>query len=118
MIASLAGDGTLKPARDRALLLVGFCGAFRRSELAGLAVDHIVWEPEGMIITLPRSKTDQTGEGKIKALPYGDGPLCPVSALRQWLDSAGIVEGPVFGPSSAGVRSIRNSCTRPVSPLF
>ena len=85
MIASLAGEG-LKAVRDRALLLVGFFGAFRRSELVTLAVEHLAWEPEGVILTLPRSKTDQTGEGKRKALPMGEGPLCPVAALRYWLE--------------------------------
>ncbi|MCF6256125.1 MAG: site-specific integrase [Gammaproteobacteria bacterium] len=96
MIASLGGSEGLKAARDRALLLVGFFGAFRRSELATLEVEHLGWEPEGLIITLPRSKTDQTGEGKVKALPAGEGLLCPVTALRQWLSISDIEQGSVF----------------------
>jgi len=75
---------------------VGFFGPFRRSELTALAVEHLVWEPEGLLVTLPRSKTDQTGEGKIKALPCGEGPLCSVTALRQWLELSSIADGQIF----------------------
>jgi len=96
MTASLDGSEGLKAVRDRALLLVRFFGAFRRSELAALDVKHLVWEPEGVIITLPRSRTDQTGEGKIKAIPCEEGPLCPVTALRQWLSVSDIEQGSVF----------------------
>ncbi len=96
MIVGLAESKHMKSVRDRALLLVGFFGAFRRSELVGLNIDHLVWESEGVIITLPRSKTDQTGEGKIKALPYGEGLLCAASALRQWLELSETDQGPVF----------------------
>ncbi len=96
MIARLDESECLKSVRDRALLLVGFFGAFRRSELVGIDIEHLAWEPEGVIITLPRSKTDQTGEGKIKALPYGEGPLCAASALRQWLELSETDQGPVF----------------------
>ena len=71
------GLGTLKAARDNALLQVGFFGGFRRSELVGIKVDHITWEAQGITLTLPRSKTDQTGEGVAKAIPYSAGPCCP-----------------------------------------
>ncbi len=64
--------------------------------MTALAIEHLAWEPEGVIITLPRSKTDQTGEGKIKALPCGEGHLCPVIALRQWLELSDISDGMVF----------------------
>jgi len=96
MIARLDESECLKHVRDRALLLLGFFGAFRRSELVAIDIEHLAWEPEGLIITLPRSKTDQTGEGKIKALPYGEGPLCAASALRQWLELSETDQGPVF----------------------
>lgn len=96
IVAALACQDTLKAARDSALLQVGFFGAFRRSELTGIAVEHISWEAQGIVITLPRSKTDQSGEGLVRAIPYGDGPCCPAKALRAWLDAAGIVSGPVF----------------------
>ena len=94
--AALVGAGTLKSARDNALLQVGFFGGFRRGELAGIEVDHLDWDARGLVITLPRSKTDQEGEGIVKAIPYGDGPCCPTRALRTWLDAAGIAGGPVF----------------------
>lgn len=92
----LASLATLKAMRDNALLQVGFFGGFRRSELISLEVEHVVWEVEGIVITLPRSKTDQQGEGIVKAIPYGDGPCCPATALRAWLDTAGITSGPLF----------------------
>jgi integrase len=88
-------DG-LRAVRDNALLQIGFFGGFRRSELVAICVEHISWEEEGITITLPRSKTDQTGEGIIKALPYGSGTRCPVTALRQWLERAALTKGPVF----------------------
>lgn len=94
--ACLAEQPTLKARRDNALLQLGFFGGYRRSELAALEVSHVAWEPQGLVITLPRSKTDQLGEGIIKAIPYGDGPCCPASALRVWLAAAGIVAGPLF----------------------
>lgn len=100
IVVHLAGLDTLKAARDNALLQVGFFGGFRRSELVGIDIEHITWESEGIVITLPRSKTDQTGEGIIKAIPYGDGTCCPASALRVWFDAAGIATGPAFRPIS------------------
>lgn len=96
IVAALASLGTLKAKRDNALLQVGFFGGFRRSELAGIAVEHLAWDAQGLVITLPRSKTDQTGEGIVKAIPYSDGPCCPATVLRAWLDAAGVASGPVF----------------------
>lgn len=96
MITFLSRSDDLKSIRDRALLLMGFFGSFRRSELTAVKVEHLAFEPEGVIITLPRSKTDQTGEGKFKALPYDEGLLCPVTALRQWLELSGIKDGSIF----------------------
>jgi integrase len=92
----LSKAGTLRAVRDNALLQVGFFGGFRRSELVAIRVQHISWETEGVTITLPRSKTDQTGEGIVKALPYGSGLRCPVTALRIWLEQAGLTDGFVF----------------------
>lgn len=91
---------TIKAKRDKALLQIGFFGGYRRSELVSLEVPHVAWEPDGIVITLPRSKTDQEGAGIIKAIPYGDGPCCPAKALRAWLDVAGIASGPLFRPIS------------------
>lgn len=85
-----------KNRRDQALLLVGFFGAFRRSELVAIRVEDLAWEEEGLLVQLPRSKTDQGGEGLTRALPFGDPRACPATAIGRWLDAAGISGGPIF----------------------
>lgn len=87
-----------KKCRDIALLLTNFFGAFRRSELVSIRVFDLNWEPEGLLIRLERSKTDQDGEGLMRALPFGDQSVCAASALKRWLEVAEINEGPVFRP--------------------
>lgn len=87
-----------KKLRDLALLQIGFFGAFRRSELVDIEVKDLIWEPEGLIIQLPHSKTDQAGDGLVRAIPKGDGAVCPVNALKNWLDLSGIHSGFVFRP--------------------
>lgn len=88
---------SLRGLRDRALLLVGFSGAFRRSELVSLTVEDVAFVTEGLEVTLRRSKTDQEGKGTLKAIAYAGSPaVCPVRALRTWLDAAGIQGGPLF----------------------
>jgi site-specific recombinase XerD len=83
--------------RDRALLLVGFGLGSRRSELVALDVADLDWSARGVAVNIRRSKTDQTGAGRVVALPYGrQSATCPVRALRKWLDVAGITSGPVF----------------------
>jgi integrase len=83
--------------RDRALLLVGFGLGSRRSELVALDVADLDWSARGVAVNIRRSKTDQTGAGRVVALPYGrQTSTCPVRALRKWLDVAGITSGPVF----------------------
>ena len=105
MIAELPRD--LRGARDRALLLEGFAGGFRRSELAALLVEDLETTPDGLIVRLGRSKTDQEGQGRPVALPYGSDPeTCPVRALRSWLDKAGITAGPVFRAIDRRGRSV------------
>lgn len=95
MVASLPSG--LLGVRDRALLLVGFAGAFRRSELVGLNRGDCEFTTEGVVITLRRSKTDQEGAGRKTAIPYGlNADTCPVRALLAWIDAAGITEGPLF----------------------
>jgi integrase len=95
IIAELPQD--LRGRRDRALLLAGFAGGFRRSELAALRVADLETTPDGLIVRLGRSKTDQEGQGRPVALPFGSDPqTCPVRALRAWLDQAGITAGPLF----------------------
>jgi integrase len=83
--------------RDRALLLLGFAGAFRRSELVGLDVGDVQVTREGLVVTIRRSKTDQEGEGQKVGIPRGKHPgTCPVKALQAWLELAGIDDGPIF----------------------
>lgn len=89
--AGLLGD------RDRVLLLVGFAGAFRRSELVALDRGDVLITIEGLAITVRRSKTDQEGEGRKLGIPYGSRlETCPVRALSRWLDVSGIDTGPLF----------------------
>jgi integrase len=85
-----------KAARDRALLLVGFAGAFRRSELVGICVEHLDFVEAGVEVLLPRSKTDQEGQGRIVFIPYARSERCPVKALKDWLKVANIETGLVF----------------------
>ncbi len=83
--------------RDRALLLLGFAGAFRRSELVALDVADVRQTRDGLVVTLRRSKTDQEGASRTVGIPYGGYPQsCPVRALQDWLAAAGIAEGPLF----------------------
>lgn len=76
-----------KAKRDRAILLVGFACAFRRSELASLRVDDLTWESRGATIMLRSSKTDQRGAGRVVGMHKGRGRLCPCNALRAWLEA-------------------------------
>lgn len=95
VIAELPPD--LPGLRDRALLLVGFAGGFRRSELAALRVEDLETTPDGLIVRLGKSKTDQEGQGRKVALPFGSDPqTCPVRTLDAWRDQGGITSGPVF----------------------
>lgn len=89
---------TLLGSRDRALLLVGFAGGFRRSELVAIDVEHLQFDEAGVRIAIPRSKTDQEGEGATIGIHATGRPTCPVAALRAWLERAAIDEGPVFRP--------------------
>jgi site-specific recombinase XerD len=87
---------TVLGVRDRALLLVGFAAALRRAELVALHVDHIAWHREGIIVHVARSKTDQLGEGADVPVHAAAGALCPVRALRAWLDATRLDRGPIF----------------------
>jgi site-specific recombinase XerD len=92
-----ATDAGLIGLRDRALILLGFAGAFRRSEIVGLNVDDCAFGKDGFTVTLRRSKTDQTGLGRKIGIPYGSNPeTCPVRNLQSWIEQAGISEGPLF----------------------
>jgi site-specific recombinase XerD len=83
--------------RDRALILLGFAGAMRRSELVGLDVTDLGFDDPGLVVVVRRSKTDQSGEGRKIGIPKGQhAETCPVRAVQEWLDQSGIEEGPVF----------------------
>lgn len=87
----------LASARDRAILLLGFAGGFRRAELTGLDIEHIKADSDGLVITVARSKTDQTGSGREVGIPYGSEPsTCPVRAWRAWFEASKIETGPAF----------------------
>jgi len=94
---------TLRGKRDRALLALGFAGAFRRSELVALQVEDIAETPDGFRITIRRSKTDQEGAGQEIAVLRGT-RLRPVEAVRAWLEAAGITSGPIFRGVAKGGR--------------
>jgi integrase len=94
---------TLAGSRDRALLALGFAGAFRRSELVALEVADLTEAPDGLRVRIRRSKTDQEAEGAEIAIPRGY-RLRPVEAVQAWLTAAAISEGPLFRPVLKGGR--------------
>lgn len=96
LAAANAQEHPLRALRDRALLLIAFMGAFRRSELVAIRVEDIQFEADGMLIHLPRSKTDQDGQGLVRAIPAGSGSVCPAIALKEWLNATNIESGAVF----------------------
>lgn len=96
VLAMVKGLADIKGARDRALLLIGFAGAFRRSELVGITVEDVEFAKQGLIINLTRSKTDQEGQGRKIAIPYARGAVCAVNALQAWLEISGITTGLIF----------------------
>jgi len=90
-------DSGRKGLRDKALILVGFFGALRRSEVVGLNIEDVTFAPEGAILTLRKSKTDQEGRGREVPIGYAKRPdLCPVRALQAYLNALGRTEGPLF----------------------
>lgn len=98
IVKKLRGPGA---TRDKALLLVGFAAALRRSELVALNLDanapaRLSFVCGGLEVRLAKSKTDQEGRGQVVAIPHGKTALCPVKALEEWLRSADIRAGPVF----------------------
>jgi len=93
--------------RDKAIILTGFSGGFRRSELVNFEYDDIEFVNEGVKIFIKRSKTDQSGEGMTKAIPYFDNKLyCPVLSLKNWINNAKIMSGKVFDISDKSVALI------------
>ena len=98
---------TTAQLRDRALLLLGFSGAFRRSELVALQVRDLVFTKAGLEVIIRRSKVDQEGRGRKLGIPKSaSARVCPVRAVRKWLDAAEIASGAVLrGVNRAGVVS-------------
>ena len=97
LVADLPNTATGQ--RDRALLLLGFAGGFRRSELVGLNLADLNFTRDGLVVMLQRSKTDQEQQGREIGIPYGSNPAtCPVRAVRAWVDSLGESDGPLFRP--------------------
>lgn len=93
---------SLKGCRDRALLLLGFCAALRRSELAAVQVEDLEFTSQGIILTIPRSKTDQTGQGRRIGIPRGRGRICPVQSINDWIMHSGAERGPLFRAITKG----------------
>ncbi len=96
IVAHLKEQPSLSTIRNCALILVGFFGAFRRSELIALTWEQVQFVSDGMIITLNRSKTDQVGEGAQCIIPFGNKQRCPVQALIDWRQASGQWEGAIF----------------------
>ena len=93
----------IKKLRDKSIILIGFGGGFRRTELISIDYDDLEFVNEGLKITLKRSKTDQFGEGMVKGLPYfTNETYCPVLNLKKWLDISKIKSGPIFRRFSKG----------------
>ena len=93
----------IKKLRDKTIILVGFGGGFRRTELISIDYEDLEFVPEGLKITIRKSKTDQLGEGMLKGLPYFDDVnYCPVINLRKWLEISKIKSGPIFRRFSKG----------------
>lgn len=93
---------SIKGKRDAALLLLGFCGAFRRSELVALKCTDLEFTNQGIIVTLPRSKTDQFGAGRKIGIPKGRGKICAVEAVHAWFLHLSALSGPLFRSISKG----------------
>ncbi|MCB2190545.1 MAG: tyrosine-type recombinase/integrase [Deltaproteobacteria bacterium] len=101
---------TLQGYRDRAILLLGFAGAFRRSELANLLVSDLEDVPSGLRVHIRKSKTDQEGAGQVVPIIKGD-KVCPVKTVTKWLQVANIKKGPVFRRLGKGGKIFKKSLT-------
>ena len=102
----------IKKLRDKSIILTGFSGGFRRNEIVALNYDDLDFVPEGLKITIRRSKTDQFGEGSVKALPYFDNSqYCPIVTLKNWITVSKIKSGPIFRRFSKGSKLSENRLT-------
>ena len=109
ILQMLPADQTLTTLRDRALLMLGFSAALRRSELVGLDVEDLAFVPAGLTVRLRRSKTDQFGKSRLIGVPNGSSEACTVVAVRAWLARAQVHEGAVFRRVLAGQLGTRLS---------
>lgn len=102
----------LKKCRDKTIILIGFGGGLRRSEIVAIDYEDLEFVKEGLKITIKKSKTDQFGEGMIKGLPYFDNEVyCPVINLKKWLEISQIKKGPIFRRFSKGSKLTNNRLT-------
>ena len=93
----------IKKLRDKSLILIGFSGGFRRSEIISIDYQDLEFVEEGLKIMVKRSKTDQFGEGHLKGIPYfSNEMLCPVTTLKDWIDISKINSGPIFRKFNKG----------------
>lgn len=116
LLLVIAKQKPLKAARDKALILIGFAGAFRRAELVALCVEDITPHAHGLELLIRRSKTDQEGEGRTVFVPIARAKeRCPVKALQSWLEAAGIGEGPLFRAINRHDQVVTNVALSPQS---
>ena len=102
----------IKKLRDRSIILIGFSGGFRRNEIVSLDYEDLDFVEEGLKIQIRRSKTDQFGEGSVKALPYFDSSkYCPVISLKNWIKISKISAGPLFRRFVKGSKLSKNRLT-------
>ena len=102
----------IKKLRDRSIILIGFSGGFRRNEIVSLDYDDLDFVEEGLKIQIRRSKTDQFGEGLVKALPYfNNTKYCPVISLKKWIEISRINSGPLFKRFLKGSKLSENRLT-------
>lgn len=96
IVSALSKSVRLIDIRNNALMQLGFFGAFRRSELIAIKWEDVSFLKEGIEIVIPRSKTDQSGEGEVVAIPNGNEAVCAVRALKQWQEYSGLTDGFIF----------------------
>ena len=102
-----SNENEIRKIRDGAIILIGFSGGFRRSELVNIEYEDVEFVEEGVKIFVKRSKTDQSGEGMTKAIPYFDNKeFCPVNSLKNWINSINSKQGKIFDISDKGVALI------------
>jgi len=101
-----------KKLRDKSIILIGFSGGFRRNEIVSLNYEDLDFVKEGLKLTITRSKTDQFGDGSLKALPYFDNSFyCPVVNLQKWINISNIKEGPLFRRISKSMNILEGRLT-------